>query len=302
MIRLFTFLWLCTITGEIIAQPCAAIEAPALAGHTQKEYTQKLQEARSGYEKDTMDTDALLWYGRRLAYLGQYLDAIAVFTKGIRLHPEDARMYRHRGHRYITIRCLDLAVADFTKAAALIKGKPDETEPDGLPNAQNIPTSTLQSNIWYHLGLAYFLQQNDAAAEKAWRECLLVAKNNDMYVATANWLNLALLAQNNLAEAEQLYKTIDPGVPLIENADYLRLLLLYTREKPATPEAVAKYAAHWAAGGTPLSSATAYFGLGYYCHWKGFAEQAKLYFEKAKATGQWASFGYIAAASFLEKN
>ena len=85
-------------------------------------------------------------------------DAIAIFTKGIQQFPEDARMYRHRGHRFITLRQLDLAIDDFKKAAQLIEGKEDEMEPDGMPNPRGIPTSSLHSNIWYHLGLAYYLE------------------------------------------------------------------------------------------------------------------------------------------------
>jgi len=39
-----------------------------------------------------------------------------------------------------------------------MKDKPNQIEPDGLPNAKNIPISTLKGNIWYHLGLAYYLK------------------------------------------------------------------------------------------------------------------------------------------------
>ena len=61
-------------------------------------------------------------------------------------------MYRHRGHRYITVAQFDRAIADFEKAVALIKGTPDEIEPDGAPNPTGKPRSTLHFNIWYHLG------------------------------------------------------------------------------------------------------------------------------------------------------
>jgi hypothetical protein len=35
---------------------------------------------------------------------------------GIGQFPKDARFYRHRGHRYISSRCFDLAIKDFKKA------------------------------------------------------------------------------------------------------------------------------------------------------------------------------------------
>jgi hypothetical protein len=90
--------------------------------------------------------------GRRTAYLGRFTDAIAIFSSGLAKYRGDARLYRHRGHRYLTIRHFDRAIGDLLYAVQLTRGKPDQVEPDGQPNAKNIPTSTLQSNIWYHLG------------------------------------------------------------------------------------------------------------------------------------------------------
>jgi tetratricopeptide (TPR) repeat protein len=107
----------------------------------------ELTAARTALEDAPTDRAALIWVGRRTAYLGRYRDAIAVFTDGITRFPGDARFYRHRGHRYITVREFDRAIADLERAATLTAGTPDEVEPDGRPNARNIPTTTLQSNI-----------------------------------------------------------------------------------------------------------------------------------------------------------
>ena len=68
---------------------------------------QELATARANYEKNPSDADALIWLGRRTAYLGRYAEAIEIFTDGIRKHPRDARMLRHRGHRWITLRQFD---------------------------------------------------------------------------------------------------------------------------------------------------------------------------------------------------
>ena len=98
----------------------------------------QLAEAVATWETDRDDADALIWVGRRTAYLGKYREAIDIYTQGIARHPADARMYRHRGHRYLTVREIDRAIADFEKAAELIDGRPDEVEPDGLPNARTV--------------------------------------------------------------------------------------------------------------------------------------------------------------------
>ena len=88
------------------------------------------------------DPDAIIWYGRRLAYLGRFREAIDTFTSGAKKFPDDARFYRHRGHRRITVRQFDLAIADFHKAEQLMRNRMDDIEPDGQPNSRNIPTST----------------------------------------------------------------------------------------------------------------------------------------------------------------
>src|SRR5688572_17781695 len=88
-----------------------------------------------------------IWLGRRHAYLGQYRRAIGVFSDGIARYPRSYKLLRHRGHRYITLREFDRAIADLSRAAELSRGVPDEIEPDGAPNAQNRPRSTSHSNI-----------------------------------------------------------------------------------------------------------------------------------------------------------
>jgi len=42
--------------------------------------------------------------------LGRFREAIAVYSIGIDGHPEDSRLYRHRGHRFISIRLFERAV------------------------------------------------------------------------------------------------------------------------------------------------------------------------------------------------
>jgi len=252
----------------------------------------ELENARKSYERDTANADLLIWYGRRLAYLGRYEEAIEVFSKGMLLYPWDARLYRHRGHRYITVRCFDRAVSDLEYAAGLVRGHKDEMEPDGLPNARNIPTSTLQSNIWYHLGLAYFLKGDYEKAVKAYTSCLEVSGNPDMYVATANWLYISLRRLNRDQEAAKLMNTIEPGMDLIENRDYLDILLLYKGEKSE---------ADFGDRANSLSNASLLFGLGnYYLTMEEFVK-AKDIFTKIVSGNQWASFAYIAAGETLKE-
>ena len=110
--------------------------APAITDSLKKVFEANLRSAEKKYKADSLNDEQIIWYGRRLAYLGNYNEAIAIFTKGINLHPGNARFYRHRAHRYITLRCYDNAIADLKKAIDLIKDQIDEIEEDGIPNAR----------------------------------------------------------------------------------------------------------------------------------------------------------------------
>ena len=246
--------------------------------------------AKETYDANPKNAEAIIWYGRRLAYLGRYDEAIEIFTKGILLHPYDAHMFRHRGHRYLTTRCVDKAISDFIKASYLIKNQKDEIEPDGIPNEKNIPTSTLQSNIWYHLGLAYYLKKDFKKAEKAYKECLKISKNPDMYVATANWYYITLKELKKEKTASNLLATVHKNMELIENEGYLQILLLYKggQNADALLDNLLK-------DSNALNNATTGFGLGNYYKLSGKINKAKEIFNKIISVNQWGSFAYMAA-------
>ena len=138
----------------------------ALSMESRDKLEQQLAEAARALDENPGDEDALIWLGRRTAYMGRYRKAIDIYTKGLGEHPDSAKLLRHRGHRYITVREFKKAIDDLEHAAGLIAGTADEIEPDGMPNARNIPLSTLHPNIWNHLGLARYLSGDFAPALK----------------------------------------------------------------------------------------------------------------------------------------
>jgi tetratricopeptide (TPR) repeat protein len=281
------------------AQPClvAAREVvPVLSAETKALYEKNLEAAEAVHLEKPNAADSIIWLGRRVAYLGRYKDAIRIFSSGAVLHKDDARFYRHRGHRYLTIRCFDDAIRDFEKAAELVKGKADEIEPDGLPNAKNIPTSTLQSNIWYHLGLAYYLKGNFASALKAYEEAQKVSANNDMRVAAGYWHYMTLRRLGKKKEAKKILEPFKGNVEMIENADYLKLVRLNRDE--VRPEALLSEITGEA---NTLGSASLGYGIGNYLLYNGDREKAMTIFKKIVAGNQWASFGYIAAEADLNR-
>jgi tetratricopeptide (TPR) repeat protein len=256
----------------------------------------RLNEARLRYEAEPNNPEATIWFGRRLAYLGRFTEAIEVYSAGIKKFPQDARLYRHRGHRYITLRKFDLAIADFQKAASLVKGLPDEVEPDGQPNARNIPTSTLQFNIWYHFGLAQYLTGRYHAALNSYRECFKVSKNDDSIVATSHWLYMTLRRLNRPSEAALAVRRIKQELDIIENDGYYKLVLMHKgllssesllAETLKLPESAASH--------------SVLYGLANWYLYNRRQDKAIELWRRITSSNQWTSFGYIAAEADLKR-
>jgi dipeptidyl aminopeptidase/acylaminoacyl peptidase/tetratricopeptide (TPR) repeat protein len=286
--------------GERIVEATSLLGEPLYrntpSGETRERMEAQLAAARTAWQHTPNNADSIIWYGRRTAYLGRFNDAIAIYTDGITKHPGDARMYRHRGHRYLSTRKLDLAIRDFEKAASLVRGKADEVEPDGQPNARNIPTSTLQSNIWYHLGLGYYLSGDFTNALRAYREDMKVATNPDMHVATTHWLYMTLRRLGREAEASQVLAPISKDMDVIENGSYHRLLLLYKGELQPTD-----LLKSFGTDGN-LDDVTTAYGVGNWHLYNGRRAEAEAIFTRILAAkSQWASFGYLSAESEMAR-
>ena len=253
-----------------------------------REREARLKEAAARAAAQPNDVEALVWLGRRTAYLGRWSEAIEIYTRGLALHPDEPHLLRHRGHRFITVRDFAAAVADLSQAARVIKERPDEIEPDGLPNARNTPTGTLRFNVCYHLGLAHYLRGEFEAAAQAWTECLGASPNPDTLCATTYWLNLTLRRLGRAEEARRLLEPIHPSLDLIENQDYHRLLLL------------AKGAIEPAGVGS-RPSPTLDYGLARWHIDNSRREEGMKLLEEIVRPGPGASFGAIAAEADLRR-
>jgi tetratricopeptide (TPR) repeat protein len=271
-------------------------QPPPISESARQEMEARLRQAEAEHEAKPNDAATLIWLGRRTAYLGRFRHAIDTFSKGIAKFPADARFYRHRGHRHITVRQFDHAIADLEKAAKLTKGKPDEIEPDGQPNARNIPTSTLQFNIWYHLGLTYYLTNQNEKALKAYRECLKVSRSPDRLVATSHWLYMTLRRMKRDSDAAKVLQPISEGMEVIENTGYYRLLLMY---KGIIPTEV--LLAETLKQENSAASHSVMYGIGNWYLYNGRRDDAVGIYRKMLTSDQWTSFGYIAAEADMKR-
>lgn len=264
-----------------------------LSDERRAELEANLAEAQARFDEDPEDPENIIWLGRRLAYLWRYQDAIDVYTRGIELHPDNHKLYRHRGHRYITVRELDRAVADLERAAELIEGVPDEVEPDGAPNERGIPRSTSHSNIWYHLALAYYLQGEFEQAARAWESCMEFSKNDDMLVATSDWLYMTYRRLGRDQDAARVLEAIHEDMDIIENFAYHKRLLMY--KGLVDPEELLDPNAD------ELDLATQGYGVANFYYVNGEEEKAREILERVLEGEYWAAFGYIAAEADIAR-
>jgi hypothetical protein len=96
-------------------------------------------------------------------------------------------------------------------------------------------------------------------------------------------------------EAAEVLKRITPGMDIIENHDYYGLLLMYKEETTANLllQQVRSRGA--------LAIATSGYGIGNWYMYNGDDRKAAEVWREVIATGNWPSFGYIAAEADMKR-
>ncbi|MBT8263142.1 MAG: tetratricopeptide repeat protein [Bacteroidia bacterium] len=273
-------------------------EAIGLLGDTlrsaepSEELLQRYLEKKAIYDSLPDDLDNLIWFGRFTAYKGDYRKAIEIYSEGLKKFPNESRLLRHRGHRYISIREFDKATKDLGRAAKLIEGKENQTEPDGMPNARNIPVSSMHGNIYYHLGLAYYLKQDMRNALEAYKKCLETSTSPDNVVSATHWIYMINRRMGRLETADQYLQNISADMDVIENDAYHTACLVYKGIIEA--DDVYEPGAEESPSGSALK-----YAIGNWHFYNGERDKARQIFEEIVAGKDWASFGFIAAESDL---
>jgi tetratricopeptide (TPR) repeat protein len=216
--------------------------------------------------------DLLIELGRAQAGLWRYRDAIDTYTRGIARAPKNAMLYRHRGHRYITLRMFDKAVKDLELAAKL---------------------NNRDFDIWYHLGLAHYLKGDFKKAAKAYESCRAVAEKDDSLIAVSDWLYMTYRRQEKEYEAAQVLERITLNMKVEENKSYYDRLLMYKGIKKEAEIIHDKL--------TDLELATLGYGIGNWYLCNGDKARALAMFQKITSGKYWPAFGFIAAETELKR-
>lgn len=253
-------------------------------------------EAEQTLLKDSSEEN-FIWYGRRLGYANKMEEAISAFSSGLIKYPDSYKLLRFRGHRYISTREFSLAVRDLEKSIRLMKGKKKETEPDGLPNKLNQPLSTYAFNAWYHLGLAYYMIGDFYRSQNAFQECVKLSDNDDLMVASCDWLYMIFRRMNDMKAATAVLKKVGKKPEIIENDSYLLRIRMY--QGKISPDSV--LVADSTREDYDLSLATQGYGVANWHYYSGDPVKAKQIFEQILKGKSRYAFGFIAAETDLKR-
>ena len=218
-----------------LAPEAAMAEPQAMSFFGEELYAQRDEEgliasADAALAIDPEDPDLLLAAGRARRHAWHFREAIELYTRALEEDPMDWRPYRFRGHRHISLRDFDQAVADLEVAR--------ERAP-------------LNWDVAYHLGLAYFLAGDfgeaaeeylrclglaeDPAARDAlsedFRSCAANSEDPESLVAMTDWAVRALLREDRGDDARNLLDELPDELPIETNVAYHHLLELYRGER-----------------------------------------------------------------------
>ena len=134
-----------------VAAQTVQYRSPAGVEYRAQRDTGAIARAESVLAADPRNVDKIIALGVAQSGARQFREAIATFTRGLKIAPNNALLYRWRGHRYLSVREFDRALDDLTHGARL--------------------DSTIYG-IWYHLGIVRYARGDFAGAVDAFSHSL----------------------------------------------------------------------------------------------------------------------------------
>src|SRR5436309_6671232 len=237
--------------------------SPANVEYRAQRDTGAIARADSALAKDPRNIDKIIALGVAQSGVRQYHEAIETFSRGLKVAPNNALLYRWRGHRYLSVREFDKAMQDLQRGARL--------------------DSTIYG-IWYHLGIVRFVKRDFAGAAEAFTRALPIAPDSGERAGATDWLWMSLSRAGRAADAKGLLDRRPDSIPA-GNA-YMQRLRLYRGQ--VAPDSVLT-----PADTSDIAVATLSYGLGNWYLVRGDTIRARAWFEQSIASGGWPAFGFI---------
>jgi CubicO group peptidase (beta-lactamase class C family)/tetratricopeptide (TPR) repeat protein len=257
------------------AAPAAAqtvqYRSPAGAEYRSQRDTGAIARAQVELAADPRNVERIIQLGVAQSGVRQFREAIQTFTRGLAIAPNDPMLYRWRGHRYLSVRELDSAMADLTRGFRL-----DSTN----------------YGVLYHLGIVRFARADFAGATDAFARAQRRAPEAGELAGSTDWLWMSLMRAGRAAEAQAMLARHPDSLPAT-NA-YARRLKLYRGE--IGPDSV-----FTPSDTADIQVATLSYGLGNWYLVHGDSTRARAWFERSVRSGGWPAFGFIVSEAELRR-
>ena len=251
--------------------PSVQYRSPAGIEYRSLPDTDAIKTARAALAAEPRSVARIIDLGVAQSGARQFREAIATFTRGLEIEPNNALLLRWRGHRFLSVREFDRAFVDLTRGGGLD------------------PTIY---GIWYHLGIVQYVRGDFAAAAASFGKAQPIAPDAGELAGSTDWLWMSLSRAGRGADAKAMLERRPDNKP-VDNA-YTRRLKLYRGE--IGPDAVVT-----ASDTDDVQVATLAYGLGNWYLIRGDKAQARKWFERSVQSGGWPAFGFMASEVELRR-
>lgn len=213
--------------------------------------------------RDSSNVQKIIALGVAQSGARQFREAIQTFSRGLAIAPNDPMLYRWRGHRHLSVREWDRALADLQKGYSL---------------------DSANYGILYHLGIVRFARGEFNEAARIFSMALPHFPNAGELAGATDWLWMSLMRAGRAAEAKALLDRKPDSLP---NANaYAARLKLY-RGQIGPNELITP------ADTADVQVSTLNYGLGNWYLVRGDTANARAAFERSITAGGWPGFGFI---------
>ncbi|HTL05610.1 MAG TPA: tetratricopeptide repeat protein, partial [Gemmatimonadales bacterium] len=255
------------VTLALAAGPAAGqsvqYRSPAGVVYRSQPDTGAVARAQRALTEEPQSVARIIALGVAQSGVRQFREAIETFSRGLGIAPNDAMLYRWRGHRYLSVREFAKAKADLTRGLAL-----DSTN----------------YGILYHLGIVRFAAGDFAGAADAMQRAQPRAPDAGELAGATDWLWMSLMRAGKAAEARAMLERRPDSLPT--TVAYAQRLRMYRGE--IGPEQV-----FTPADTSDIAVATLSYGIGNWFLVRGDTVQARRWFDRSIASGGWPAFGFI---------
>ncbi len=247
--------------------------SPAGVAYTAQADSGPIARAQAALDADPRNVQRVIALGIAQSGARQFREAIATFTRGLAVAPDNAMLYRWRGHRYLSVREFDKAASDLMRGYQI-----DSTN----------------YGILFHLGVLRHLRGDFGGAAAMFAKAQPRAPDGGELAGSTDWLWMSLSRAGRAAEAAAMLARRPDSSKATPGYAYVTRLRLYRGE--LTPETL------FAPGDTAdVQIATLSYGLGNWYLVRGDTVRAVAAFTRAVSSGGWPGFGFMVSEAELAR-